>query len=464
MVSFRPKTENGKGSVIVMKKMGFIVLALIIMTVTTAACSTKDDEADNGTLTLATWHASDALIHAVEGFNKSQTQYQIELKDYGQYDNYEGDTGEDYIKGQTMLNMDIAAGNIPDIINLHGIDRTIYAKSGAFVNLYDMMKSDEKYSEDAFLANYLKANEIEGGLYWLAPTFFVDTLIANQTMTNGMTKWSTEKFLEVSKAALAYHVEIMDHQHATEFMTFIGAGNQFLNQINETVYYDNPVYAAALEFSAKLEESAHDHDGHEHGHSHETVSADEDAKKYQNGQRLLLRGTFGNLYEYMSYFALFGDQPATMIGYPTLNGTSGTYFGMGHELYAISASSKAPEGAWEYLKYALDFDIETANKASQFSVVVDKLEKQLQMSMESYTDGKYTTRRDVNLNLEKPTQADLDELMAVLKGIESFANYESMFSKEIYGIMDDYYAGTKTSTEVAQLLQNKYTLFFKENQ
>ncbi|WP_239297548.1 hypothetical protein [Paenibacillus sp. ACRRY] len=52
----------------------------------------------------------------------------------------------------------------------------------------------------------------------------------------------------------------------------------------------------------------------------------------------------------------------------------------------------------------------------------------------------------------------------MLKNIKSFANYESMFSKEIYTLYDDFYAGTKTSAEVSRISQDKYTLFFKENQ
>lgn len=444
-----------------MKRISSLLLVLMIMAVTTIACSFSQntEEKDTQTLTLATWHASDHLTNAVERFNTSQNKYQVELKDYGEYDNYDSDNQEDYIKGQTMLNMDIAAGNIPDIINLHGINRTVYAKSGAFVNLYDLMKSDEKYNEGAFLSNYLQANEVDGGLYWISPTFFVDSLFANAKLTNGMTKWSMEEFLEVCKTVFNNHIEIMEHQNPTEFMIFVGAGNQFLNQVKETVHYDHPVYAQLLEFSATL----NDH-GHDHGHSHGTVSADEDAKKFQSGQRLLVRGTFGNLDEYLSYFALYGEQPATMIGYPTLDGGSGTYFGMGHELYAISASSNSTEGAWEFIKTALDYDIDKVDREDQFPVVLEKLEKQLQLSMEAYTDGQYTSRKGVNLHLEKQTQEDLDEFMTMLKSILSFANYESMFSKEIYSIYDDFYAGTKTSAEVAQLLQNKYTLFFKENQ
>lgn len=361
-----------------------------------------------------------------------------------------------------MLNVDIAAGNIPDIINLHGIDRTVYAKNGAFKNLYDFIQSDEQYNEQAFSSNYLKSNEVDGGLYWISPTFFVDSLIANTELTHGMTKWSMEEFLKVIQTVHENHIEIMDHQDPTEFMTFVGAGNQFMNQVKETVRYDNPVFAQLLEFSAKLNEHSHDH-GHAHGHSHDDISPDEDAKKFQSGQRLLTRGSFGDFNEYLSYFALYGDQSATMIGYPTLDESSGTYFGMGHDLYAISAASKASEGAWEYIKYALGIDVDQLDQVSQFSVVLDQLEGQIQKSVENYTDGEYTSRRGVQLHLEKPDSKDIDEFMKMLKNITHFANYESMFSKEIYTLYDDFYAGTKTSAEVAQLLQDKYTLFFKEN-
>ncbi|MEK4436403.1 ABC transporter substrate-binding protein [Paenibacillus sp. FSL K6-2862] len=446
-----------------MKRIYALLLIMIILVVTTVACSSSQSAEEKGTqtLTLATWHASDGLSKAVEGFNSSQTKYQIEVKDYGQYDNYDSDDQADYVKGQTMLNMDIAVGNIPDIINLHGIDRTVYAKNGAFINLYDFMKSDEKYNKQAFLTNYLQANEVDDGLYWLSPTFFVDSLFANAKLTNGMTQWSMEEFLKVIQTVHEDHIEIMGHQSPTEFMTFVGAGNQFLNQVQETVHYNNPVYAQLLEFSAKLNESNH---GHDHSHSHGTASADEDATKFQSGQRLLERGAFGNFDEYLSYFALYGEQPVTMIGYPTLDGSSGSYFGMGHDLYAISAASKASEGAWEYIKFALDMDVDQLDQVPEFSVVLDQLHEQIQKSVNNYTDGQYISRKGIHLHLKKPSQTDVDEFMTMLKNIKSFANYESMFSKEIYTLYDDFYAGTKTSAEVSRILQDKYTLFFKENQ
>lgn len=446
-----------------MKKIALLLLVMIIMIGTTVACSSQKtaEESVTQTLTLATWHASDGLTKAVEGFNASQNNYLIEVKDYGEYDNYDSDDQADYVKGQTMLNIDIASGNIPDIINLHGIDRTTYAKSGAFINLYNFIKSDEKYNEQAFLANYLQANEVDGGLYWLSPTFFVDTLFANTKLTNGMTKWSMEEFLKVIQTVHEDHIEIMGHQSPTEFMTFVGAGNQFLNQVQEKVHYDYPVYAQLLEFSAKLNEHNH---GHDHSHSHGSGSADEDAKKFQTGQRLLERGTFGDFNEYLGYFALYGEQPATMIGYPTLDGGSGSYFGMGHDLYAISAASKSSEGAWEYIKFALGLDVDQLDQVPQFSVVLDQLENQIQKKVESYTDGQYTSRKGVQLQLKKPNQKDVEEFMSMLKNIKSFANYEPMFATEIYALYDDFYAGTKTSAEVVRILQDKYKLYFKENQ
>lgn len=84
--------------------------------------------------------------------------------------------------------------------------------------------------------------------------------------------------------------------------------------------------------------------------------------------------------------------------------------------------------------------------------------------MTNYTDGNYETNKGYKVKLEKPTQQDLDDFMVLIEGIDKFANYESLFSKELYALMDDLYAGTKTSTEIAQIVQNKYKLYFKENQ
>lgn len=76
-----------------MKRVSLLVVVLIIMLATTVACSSsqnaQNEEEGAQTLTLATWHASDGMTKAIEGFNASQNKYRIEVKDYGEYDNLE---------------------------------------------------------------------------------------------------------------------------------------------------------------------------------------------------------------------------------------------------------------------------------------------------------------------------------------------------------------------------------------
>lgn len=439
-----------------LKRLITFFLLVTILVVAAVGCSsqTKGEDGKVQTLTLGTWGVSDNMAKAVEEYNESQDKYVIEIKDYGKYDNYESDNPADATKGATMLNMDIATGKIPDIINTMGIDRTYYARNDALINIYDFMKSDKDFSKDSILSNYLTANEVDGGLYWLSPTFFVDTLIVNKDLSNGLEKWSTKEFVDISKATKEDNREIMQDQDPVHYMTYIGAGNQFVSAKNKTVQYDNPVYAEALDFSAELTTPQEDREDWDKW-------INEDAKKYQNGERLLVKGYIRDYNEYMSYSKLFGEQPTTMIGYPTLDGSSGHYFGMGLELYSISASSSAPEAAWDFVKSTLNVDVENTDA---FPVKMDKLEEKLQKSITEYTDGNYTTNKGVNLRLDKPTQEDLDTFLTMLKSIDGFANYESSFAgEEIYGILDDFYAGSKSATEVSEILQDKYTLYFKEN-
>lgn len=442
-----------------LKSKRFIsLLLLIILVLTVAGCSsqTKEEDGEVETLTLGTWGVSDAMTQAVEEYNKSQSDYTIEIKDYAKYDNYESDNPEDFVKGKTKLNMDIASGNMPDIINTVGIDRTYFAKNDGFANIYDLMKSDKDFSKDSILPNYLTANEVDNGLYWLSPDFFVDTLFANKDLSKGLQNWSTEEFVDIANSLNEDKIEIMGGQDPVHFMTFIGAGNQFLNEATESVHYDEPVFKKALEFSKRINPSKGytEDDG-----DWEKWVNEVDAKKYQNGERLLTRGELRSFNDYLGYQALFGEEPVTMIGYPTLDGSSGHYFGQGLDVYAISSSSSAPEAAWDFIKVALNTDVET-DQHQGFPIMMDRLEENLQKSITEYTDGSYSND-GVNLHIDKPTEEDLDEFMKFLKSIDVFANYGD--TSEIYGLYDDFYAGTKTSSEVAQILQDKYELYFKEN-
>ena len=124
-----------------MKKFSKIFAPLVLVSMALVGCADQEQKEQKSegveTLTLATWGAPINLTNAVEAYNQLQSDYMIEVKDYSELDNYESENPEDWNKGRSTLASEIAAGELPDIINTMGLDRTIYGKNGAFLDLYD---------------------------------------------------------------------------------------------------------------------------------------------------------------------------------------------------------------------------------------------------------------------------------------------------------------------------------------
>lgn len=94
------------------------------------------DEEERVILTLATLSTSSDLQEAVVSFNKKNTDYVIEINDYGNY----GD------RGATRLYADIMSGNVPDILNLSGLHETSINNNVYLLDLLPYMQSE--FGED----------------------------------------------------------------------------------------------------------------------------------------------------------------------------------------------------------------------------------------------------------------------------------------------------------------------------
>ena len=67
-------------------------------------------------LTYATMYLDYEMRERIIDFNKSQTQYRIEIRDYSEFN-----TQDDYNAGLTKLNTEIIAGKVPDILDTSGL-------------------------------------------------------------------------------------------------------------------------------------------------------------------------------------------------------------------------------------------------------------------------------------------------------------------------------------------------------
>ena len=106
-------------------------------------------------------------------FTKRNPEYRIVMKEYHTYD-----TMENGMAGYNRLNMDILGRGLPDILIADSyFPVSSYISKGLVADIDTLIRADEELSQTEFLENVFDAYRIEGKLYYVTPSFSVNTLI-----------------------------------------------------------------------------------------------------------------------------------------------------------------------------------------------------------------------------------------------------------------------------------------------
>lgn len=408
-------------------------------------------------LTLGCYYSDTDLSEAVSEYNRSQNEYKIQLKKYSEYD----DSDTDISKSLLRLNEDISAGTAPDIIVLWG-DHTSLSENGGLMNLYDLMGTNGTYKKEDFLPNYLKATESNGGLYWIEPCFMINTLFANTNLTGGKTSWTTSEFLEICRKCDSKDIDIMGYQKKEYFMELVMTGDRFIDYEKGECSFDSPDFLEALRFASEMEETVIP--DYQNMTEEESNAANyEHSLRYPNGQQLVYNDNFiYMLNDYYMCLAMSGKNPSAMVGYPTADGTPGNFFSYTNEQYAISSCCKHPEAAWQFINEQLKTD---TSIPLGFSVVDELLRESLKKDMElqnSYTD--ILGVNGVDIDYPVITQNDIDSLYNIILSIDKIPVRNEAVIKICSEVLQKFYDGTKTPEQTADELQERVSLYLKENQ
>jgi hypothetical protein len=137
-------------------------------------------------LTLAGYGISRGDVgQQVAAFNRENTSYYIELLDYSQYD-----TQENYSAGAERLLYDITTGSLPDMLVIDSsVSLTVemLARAGYLVDIGQLMEADSDIDSADYFQNVLEAAQVDGTLYSIIPSFYLETLAADRAVVGDVT-------------------------------------------------------------------------------------------------------------------------------------------------------------------------------------------------------------------------------------------------------------------------------------
>ncbi|MGN1001262.1 MAG: extracellular solute-binding protein, partial [Oscillospiraceae bacterium] len=248
------------------------------------------------TLTFATMYLSYDIRDLIIDFNKKNTQYRIEVRDYSEYN-----TEDDYSAGQTKLTTEILSGNVPDIIDLNGMPTERMAAKGLLQDLYPYLDSDSELSRDDFFANVLAALEIDGALYRTVSTFSISTVIGASSVVGDEPGWTLDEF----KAAYARMPEgcTVFNEYVTQSdilsQTLAFEMDSLVNWATGECSFDSDTFKNILAFADSFP-SEFDWENWDYNESGGTVS------RLQSGRQMLMTANISDFEDPQLYHALFG--------------------------------------------------------------------------------------------------------------------------------------------------------------
>lgn len=375
------------------------------------------------------------IVEQVYAFNNSNDEYVIQVKDYAEN---QGDLSvTDLID---RVNAEIVSGAGTDIICLDALPITDYVKKGMLVNLKDYMDADPDTSMDDFIPSVKNAMLIDGGLYYVSPSFSPYVIVSKKKMIGSGENLSMKKLYEIWK----------NHQKPSIFAAppYISLYYLLTHLVDENEISKEDV-AMALEMcmdSKNLMSTLAD-------------SLEEDKVLLYPIANVTPLGL-------EVIHAVFGED-ITISGYPGNDGA--VSYATFSDMLAISSKSEYKDVAWQFLRSVIsEENQEEGRLVSHYPIRQDAFDSMLtglangDSSKGDEAIGNTWERFGVTGKYEKLSKDDVEMIRGMVASISNvYYDDLTLFSliKEEAG---PYFNHEKSLEDAMDSMQKRLTLYFKE--
>ncbi|MDE6614960.1 MAG: extracellular solute-binding protein, partial [Lachnospiraceae bacterium] len=196
-------------------------------------------------LTLASVYLSMDIKREILKFNKMDGNYRIEVIDYSSYED-----------SDNQMNLDIAAGKIPDIIDVAYMPRELYIKKGFLTDLYPLMEKDGEIKKEDFIDTVRTTIEHDGKLYYLPVLFRIHAFAGSKKLFGNMEGWSYED-MEKMYNAMPEGSSFMHNMTSEWFVENMLSAQMenFINYDTKEVNLNSEEFINMIEFSKKFKDN-----------------------------------------------------------------------------------------------------------------------------------------------------------------------------------------------------------------
>lgn len=401
--------------------------------------------------------------NAVLKFNRTNTQYRIEVVDYSEYN-----TEEDYSAGQQKLNTEIISGNVPDIIDVSSLPVRLYSAKGLLADLLPLIDADtELGGSGALVKPVIDAMKEDGKLYYIGQSFTVQTAAASDRIVGNKTGWNIAEAEEALSHLQEGATVLSPSTTQADLLNTFYAWNMgnFVNWQTGECAFDSPAFVNMLNFSKHAPKDIPDDFWEDFD-----WESEENGSLIRDGRQLMKSVTMGDLYDYYYCLNGFGEH-LNFIGYPCEDG-SGNAFALSQKL-AVSNKCKNKDAAWEFLRYFMLPDSD--NWYWGFPLNQEKFDNIFKEAMKehSYTDwstgevikdpqASYIDDNGDTVEIYALSEEARDMIIDLINRTNKIYDYDESIMNIVMDGTAPFLDGSKDASTVAADIQNRVKLYVNE--
>lgn len=434
------------------------MMALFAVLFFLTACGRNEDNvSEDGriVLTLGTVSANQNLRKQVEIYNQNNSEYLIEIKTYGD----QAVAGTD---AMSMIQMEIVAGEGPDIIDFGYLYSPMAVGKGIVEDLSVYMEADADFHEEDYFMNVIDALSGSEKVYVISPQFSIRSFAGRKEDLGDATSWNMQEIMSYFEENEQDRI-LFPGDSRKEVFGFLCTGSMgnFVNWTDGTCSFDDGAFKELLLFANQFPDQRIYSEGY-------SV-----LQQFQSGKALLYPVSITDVYETAEVRTIFGDAPVNYIGYP-LSGGNGNIVRTGNIVLGINRNSSHKEAAWEFIKSFLKEEYQS-NIEGGLPLLKKELEVRLKKACEiEYEEDasgqKVEKVKDrIVFEGEEPidiiciNQQDAATLLEIIDNADTAyatdLNLYSIILEEVTGYFED----DREINSVIDIIQNRASIYVSEN-
>ena len=418
-----------------------IAACFFLMICSGCSLSQKDNGQERETkveLTLATMGYSNFARVALHFNEYNEEKIVVKVVDYSQ------DTTRE--AAINRLNMEIASGKGPDLIDFEAFPcREIYARKGLLLDLSSYFARDCN-SDDYYLLKMINPS----GLFFLPSGFDLMTCFGPEDIFHDRMEWSIDECYELLSNPRFAENKPSDRWTFLQY-SCIRAIPVCLNWDTLECSFDKPEFSAMIQFAAGLDDGS--------DYSNRLATPDDNLQLYTETW-ILHPADIASAESSVAY-------PISFIGYPTIDGSCGTYYYLS-TLAAVNKNTSFAEESWRFLCYMISNEAFQQDVCKYDLPIKKSVLEALVSSLEQATDvevGEETAYPGEANSNSKPVLSKRQStiLFSLLKKADTLYDYDPTIYSIIQNESEKYFIGNNTLEDTINSIQSKVKLYLWES-